>query len=153
MIIAGARGAAAGVAGVAVMTAAEKAEQLLTKRPNSYVPAHTLSHVLGLNRPDEDRWARNMTMHYGNGLLLGALRGVMSAANLRGPRAALMLTPVRLTWDQTLENLTGVGAPPWTWPHDELIIDVLHKTVFALATGIASDALVKPLDTSSAGRL
>ena len=152
LITAAIRGAAAGVAGVAIMTAAEKAEQLLTRRPSSYVPAHTLSHVLGLDRPDEDRWGRNMTMHYANGVVFGALRGVMSASNLRGPWAALMLTPVRLTWDQTLENLTGVGAPPWTWPRDELVIDVLHKTVFALATGFASDALVEPLASSSAGR-
>jgi hypothetical protein len=152
LLTAAARGAAAGVAGVAVMTAAEKAEQLLTGRPDSYVPAHTLSHVLGLDRPDEDRRGRNLLMHYGNGVVLGALRGVMSAANLRGPLAALLLTPVRLTWDQTLENLTGVGAPPWTWPRDELVIDVLHKTMFSLATGVASDALVEPLAGSSAGR-
>jgi hypothetical protein len=152
LIAAAARGAAAGLAGVAVMTLAEKAEQLLTRRPSSYVPAHTLSHVLGLDRPDDDDWPRNMAMHYGNGLLLGALRGIMSAANLRGPQAALMLTPVRLTWDQTLENLTGVGAPPWTWPRDELVIDVLHKTIFALATGAVSDALVEPRASSSASR-
>jgi len=144
------RGAAAGIAGVAVMTAAEKLEQSLTKRPDSYVPAHTLSHVLGLHDPDADDWGRNMAMHYANGLLLGALRGLMSAANLRGPFASLMLTPVRLTWDQTLENLTGVGAPPWTWPRDELVIDVAHKTIFSLATGAASDALIEPLAWSSA---
>jgi hypothetical protein len=149
---AAALGAAAGIAGVAVMTAAEKLEQQLTRRPSSYVPAHTLAHVLGLPRPNEDHWARNMAMHYGNGLLLGAVRGIMSAANLRGPRASLMLAPVRLSWDQTLENLTGVGAPPWTWPRDELIADVLHKTVFSLATGVASDALVDPLPSSSARR-
>jgi hypothetical protein len=146
------RGAAAGIAGVAVMTTAEKLEQQLTGRPSSYVPAHTLAHALGLGRPDEDRWSRNMAMHYGNGVVLGALRGIMSAANLRGPQASLMLAPIRLSWDQTLENLTGVGAPPWTWPRDELVIDVLHKTVFSLATGVASDALVAPLPSSSARR-
>lgn len=73
----------------------------------------------------------------------------MAAANLRGPRATMMHAPLRLTWDQTLENLTGVGAPPWTWPRDELVIDVLHKTVFSLATG---DALIEPLPDSSARR-
>src|SRR3954469_6307526 len=109
---AAARGAAAGAAGVAVMTVAEKLEQQLTNRADSYVPAHTLGHVLALRRPDDDSRARNVAMHYGNGLVLGALRGVMSAANLRGPRASLMHAPIRLTWDQTLENLTGVGAPP-----------------------------------------
>ncbi len=64
----------------------------------------------------------------------------------------MMHAPLRLTWDQTLENLTGVGAPPWTWPRDELVIDVLHKTVFSLATGAVADALIEPLPGSSARR-
>lgn len=34
-------GLAAGAAGVAAMTIAEKLEQRLTQRPNSFVPAHT----------------------------------------------------------------------------------------------------------------
>ena len=135
---AAARGALAGLAGVAAMTAGEKLEQLVTRRPNSYVPAHTLAHALGLSRPDADSWSRNMAMHWGNGLLLGAVRGVMSAANLRGPWAAILHTPLRLSWDQVIENITGVGAPPWTWPRDEVVIDVLHKAVFSLATGAVS---------------
>ena len=48
-----ARGLLAGVAGVAAMTLAEKLEQACTKRPNSYVPAHTLERLLGLpHKPD-----------------------------------------------------------------------------------------------------
>ena len=147
---AAARGAVAGLAGVAVMTSAEKIEQRLTGRPNSYVPAHTLAHMLGLPDADADKWARNMTMHWSNGIVLGALRGVMAAANLRGPWAASLHTPVRLTWDQTLENLTGVGAPPWTWPRDELIVDVVHKVIFSLATGAVADALIRSRKGSSA---
>jgi hypothetical protein len=149
---AAARGAAAGLAGVAAMTLAEKLEQRITGRPSSYVPAHTLAHVLGLAQPDEDSWTRNMLMHYGNGVVLGAVRGIMAAANLRGPQATTLHAPLRLAWDQTLENLTGVGAPPWTWPRDEVVIDVLHKTVFSLATGVVADAIVPPLPTSSARR-
>jgi hypothetical protein len=146
------RGIAAGLAGVAAMTAVEKVEQRFTGRPNSYVPARTLAHALGLPRPDADDWRRNMAMHWGNGVLLGALRGIMAAANLRGPWASLMHSSVRLTWDQTMENLTGVGAPPWTWPRDELVIDVFHKAVFSQVTGAVADALVEPLPGSSARR-
>src|SRR3712207_8543693 len=36
------KGLLAGLAGVAAMTAAEKIEQQFTRRPNSFVPGHTL---------------------------------------------------------------------------------------------------------------
>jgi len=134
-------GLAGGLAGAAVMTAVEKLEQRATGRPNSYVPARALAHLLRLPKPDEDRWGRNMAMHYGTGALVGVLRGVMAEAGLRGPWAATLFTPLRLTVDQTLENATGVGAPPWTWPRDELVIDVAHKAVYALVTGVAVDRL------------
>ena len=52
-----------------------------------------------------------------------------------------MFTVIRLANDQTLENITGQGAPPWTWPRDELVIDVMHKGVYAFTTGLIADAL------------
>ena len=91
-------------------------------------------------------------MHYGTGAMAGALRGLMSASNLRGPLASLMFTEIRLSVDQTLENATGVGAPPWTWPRDELAIDIVHKAVYAFVTGAISDALVSASPSSSAAR-
>jgi hypothetical protein len=80
-------------------------------------------------------------MHAGQGALVGVLRAVMANAGLRGPWASAMFTVVRLTSDQTLENATGVGAPPWTWPRDELAVDLLHKTVYGFATGVVADLL------------
>jgi hypothetical protein len=145
-------GAAAGIAGAGAMAATAKLEQAFTGRPDSYVPGHTLSHLLGLPDPDSDRWGRNMAMHYLAGATAGAVRGVMSAANLRGPYASLMHSNLRLSFDQTLENATGVGAPPWTWPRDELVVDVAHKTVYAMVTGAVVDALVEPSPTSSVRR-
>jgi len=41
------RGLTAGLVGVAAMTAAEKIEQMVTNRPNSFVPAHTLERLTG----------------------------------------------------------------------------------------------------------
>ena len=146
------KGTLAGLAGAAVMTAGEKLEQRLTRRPSSYVPGRTLANLLGLSHPNEDRFARNMTMHYAAGAMLGTVRGVMAAANLRGPLASLMHTPVRLSTDQILENLAGVGAPPWTWPRDELLIDVVHKGVYSFATGAIADATISALPNSSAAR-
>jgi hypothetical protein len=147
-----AAGALAGVAGAGAMAAASKLEQLATGRPDSYVPGRTLARLLRLPDADRDRWLRNMGMHYLAGATVGTVRGLMSAANLRGPFASLMHTNVRLTFDQVLENATGVGAPPWTWPRDELVIDVSHKALYGFVTGALADALVSPSRASSARR-
>ena len=80
------RGLVAGVAGVAAMTAAEKVEQLFTHRPNSYVPAHTLERLLQLtHKSDEAQLELNWAMHWGQGIVLGAVRGLMAERGLRGP--------------------------------------------------------------------
>jgi hypothetical protein len=136
------KGMLAGAGGVAVMTLGEKLEQAVTKRPDSFMPAHTLERVLGLaQRRDAQRRRLNLGMHVGQAVLLGAWRGIMAEGGLRGPRASAMFTVVRLANDQTLENVTGQGAPPWTWPRDELFVDVLHKAVYAFTTGAIADAL------------
>ncbi|QDV39581.1 hypothetical protein [Tautonia plasticadhaerens] len=137
------RGMVAGLAGVAAMTAAEKVEQLFTRRPNSYVPAHTLERLLGRpGRPDEQRLGLNWAMHWGQGILLGAVRGLMAERGVRGPVGSLLFMNLRLLNDQSLENATGVGAPPWTWPVDEQAIDLLHKGVYAFVAGAVADRLV-----------
>ncbi|BBZ07016.1 hypothetical protein MDOR_11850 [Mycolicibacterium doricum] len=135
-------GLIAGSMGVAVMTVAEKIEQRLTGRPNSYVPADVWSRLSGArDMSPRARLAANWGMHYGQGALLGVLRSVMSEAGLRGPLASGKFTVLRLTTDQILENATGIGAPPATWPRREQVIDVLHKGVYAFATGAVTDAL------------
>ena len=137
------RGLVAGVAGVAAMTAGEKLEQLVTKRPNSYVPAHTLERLLRLPvKPDEERVWLNWTMHWGQGILMGAVRAMMARRGLRGPFGSWMFMNLRLLNDQTLENTTGVGALPWTWPVKEQVVDLLHKGVYAFVTGAVADRLI-----------
>jgi hypothetical protein len=55
------------------MTAAEKLEQLLSGRPSSFVPAHTLERLLGMpHKPDQQRVLLNWGMHRGHGIVLGA---------------------------------------------------------------------------------
>ena len=139
-----ASGLLAGAAGVAAMTLAEKLEQAFTGRPNSYAPAHTLERLLGLpERPDEERLWLNWAMHWGQGIVLGAVRAVMAERGIRGPVGSFMFLNLRLLNDQTFENATGVGAPPWTWPIDEQVIDLLHKAVYAFATGAVADRLIE----------
>ncbi len=136
-------GLAAGAAGVAAMTLAEKLEQRITGRPDSYVPAHTLERLLRRPaRPGSDSLAMNWAMHWGQGILLGAVRGWMAEAGVRGPMGSFLFFNLRLLNDQTLENLTGAGALPWTWPVDEQVVDLLGKGIYAYVTGAVADALL-----------
>jgi hypothetical protein len=131
------QGLLAGAAGVAAMTVAEKLEQRVTGRPDSQVPGEVLGRLLHRHGGA----GLTVAMHAGQGALVGVLRAVMAQAGLRGPWASGMFTVVRLTSDQILENATGVGAPPWTWPRDELAVDLLHKTVYGFAAGAVADLL------------
>ena len=147
-------GAGAGLAGVAAMTALEKVEQAVLGRPSSYVPARTLRALTGGSPSDAERppgW--NHAMHWGTGALVGTLHGVWAAVGMRGPRAHLAHAAVRLATDQTLENATGVGAPPHTWPWREQVVDVAHKAVYSLVTGLVVERLVAPDLESGRGRV
>jgi hypothetical protein len=136
------QGLAAGTVGGVVMTLGEKVEQAVTGRPDSHVPARVLQRLTGRpERPGTQPPPVNWAMHYGQAALLGVLRSVMAQTGLRGPVASAKFTVVRLTNDQILENATGVGAPPSTWPRKELVVDVLHKAVYAFVTGAVADAL------------
>lgn len=85
LLIAASKGALCGLAGVAIMTVGEKAEQALTQRKDSYEPARTLLTLLGNNPTQRDKPVRwNHLMHWGTGLLLGSLRGIWSATGIRG---------------------------------------------------------------------
>ena len=140
-------GLLAGAAGVAAMTVAEKLEQKVTGRPDSYTPAHTLERLLRQpHKPDSERLWMNRGMHWGQGILLGAVRGWMAGRGMRGPFASFLHLNLRLLNDQSLENLTGAGALPWTWPADEQIIDIAGKGVYALVTGAVADRLIPSKD-------
>lgn len=127
------------------MTVSNKLEQLITHRPNSYVPGHTTANLLGLSR-DRHPDLLNQVHHYGMGVLNGPFRAIMSFYGIIGPVASLMFLPIRILSDQIAENTAGTSTPPWTWPINEQVIDVLHKGVYALVVGYMTDKLVRGVD-------
>lgn len=148
------RGAVAGLAGALIMTGGEKVEQQLTGRPNSYVPGRAMQAMMGQADSDASRpLVPNQVMHWGTAALLGALRGVWSATGIRGAQATATHTVVRLAFDQTVENLSGAGAPPSTWPVGEQVLDAAHKAVYSIVTGWVSDSWISPTAQSTRGRV
>ena len=57
------------------------------------------------------------------------------------PMANAMFWVTRLTTDETMEVVSGVGKPPWSWPAKLASVDVFHKGVYAFATGMVADRL------------
>ncbi|MDX2358324.1 hypothetical protein [Dietzia sp. PP-33] len=146
-------GAVAGLVGAGLMLVGEKAEQAITGRPNSYVPARALLTMLGRRPGDDvrsDGW--NHLMHFGTGATVGAVRGIWAATGIRGAHATVWHTIIRLGVDQTVENATGVGAPPTTWPAGEQVVDVLHKAVYSAITGVVAERALPPTLRSRRGR-
>jgi len=138
---AAAQGGVAGLVGTVVMTVGEKAEQALTGRPDSYVPARTLQRLLGRRHP-RDSAAWNHTMHWGTGVLLGVVRGLVGRAGLRGVGGAAALTGGRIGFDHLLETATRVERSPLSWPAGVMAVDAAHKTVYAVVTGAVADLLL-----------
>lgn len=145
-------GAVAGLVGGTVMVMGEKIEQAITHRPNSYVPARALMTLLGQHPSDTAKpFIWNHLMHYSTAATLGALRGVWAVTGIRGTYANAWHTVVRLGFDQTIENATGVGAPPAAWPTREKTVDLLHRAVFSAVTGMVADRMLPPVLASSRG--
>ena len=72
---------------------------------------------------------------------MGALRGALDLAGLRGPQASLAHFALLWGGDAALYRALGIAEMPWRWTSDELATDLLHKGVYAAVTGAVYDTL------------
>jgi hypothetical protein len=136
------KGLVAGAAGTAVMTVSSMLEARLRGRDASSAPAEALEHLLDVEPADEAAAQRlNHVAHWGYGTALGALRGLIGVAGLRGAPAAA--THFGLVWgaEQAVLPALDVSPPAWEWSPEEVGLDALHHLVYAAATGIAYELL------------
>ena len=132
-------GIVAGFLGTAAMTASSTIEARLRRRPASSAPARATAKALGIEAFDSDR-ARarfNDLSHWGYGTGWGVVRGVLGATGMPTARATAMHGAA--VWGSAAVTLPALDvAPPFVfWGRKEVAIDVLHHTVYALATGAA----------------
>ena len=136
------RGLLSGLVGTVAMTISEMIEMRVTGREASTVPAQVGSKLLGVHPDGDEQMGRlNAVVHWGHGALLGATRGLMSITGLRGLPATLGHFAAFWIGDVALYKLLGIAPAPWRWNRQELVIDVLHKGVYALVTGAAYEKL------------
>jgi hypothetical protein len=137
------KGLLAGAAGTAAMTVSSTLEAKIRGREPSKAPARAAAKVLGINEFEssaaESRFSN--LVHWGYGTGWGVVRALLGLAGLSpGAATAGHLAAV---WGNEAVMLPTLGvAPPfWMWGADEVAIDVFHHVVYAVATGVAYEAL------------
>jgi hypothetical protein len=132
-------GLLAGLVGTGAMTASSTIEAKLRGRAFSSAPARATAKALGISGFDGDlaRARFNDLSHWGYGTGWGVLRGLLGAAGL--PAAGATAAHGAAVWGSAAVTLPAMEiAPPVVfWPKQEIAIDLLHHTVYAVATGAA----------------
>ena len=138
-----ARGMISGAVGTAAMTASELLEMSLSGREASTVPGQVGAHLLPGRDPHSaaDAEALNTAVHWAHGITMGALRGALDAAGVRGPTASAVHFAMLWGGDAALYRTLGIADLPWRWTAAELGADLGHKAVYAAVTGLTYDAL------------
>jgi hypothetical protein len=140
------RGLIAGVVGTVAMTVSERLEMAVSGRAGSPVPGQVGAHLLPGKDPQSpsDVEALTSPVHWAHGVSMGALRGALDVAGMRGREASV--AHFALVWgaDAALYRALGIADVPWRWHADELASDVLHKSVYAAVTGAVYDARTGP---------
>lgn len=137
-----ARGAVAGVAGTVAMTASQAVEMRLTGRQPSDVPAQVGERLSGYTPADEAAHQRvNTGVHWGHGVVNGALRGLIGLTGATGASATALHFGAVWGTDAALYHALGIAPPPWAWETAALGTDVLHKGVYAVVTGLVYERL------------
>lgn len=159
------KGLAAGLAGTLAITVSQMIEMKLTNRGMSDAPAKVGGDVLGVEPKGEaelekrkadhssngvheveDKVAFNkdkfsQLMHFGYGTGWGEARGIMDLIGIRGLLASLL--HFGAVWGTALVMLPAKNAaqPVTKWPPKQIVIDVIHHAVYALAAGVMYDAM------------
>ncbi len=135
-------GIVAGVAGTVALTASEKLEQTFTKRPTSTVPAQVGAKIA---KPDlkngADVQKLNLVVHWGHGVMMGVVRGLLGATTLGALTASILHYPLVWGGDVALYAALGIAPAPWKWGGKALATDLLHKGVLSLVTSLVFIAL------------
>jgi hypothetical protein len=133
-----ARGLAAGLAGTAVMTAAQAGYYKLQDAEASTVPAEVAKRVIrGVlqRKVDEDKTGLlNNVMHWGYGSGLGIVYG-LAQGNARGRALPAGLAFGTAVWAASLAHLRAMQlAPPaWEQPPSQLASDAAFHLIYGTA--------------------
>jgi len=136
-------GLVAGFLGTAAMTVSSTVEARLRRRAASTAPARATAKALGIEAFASDRaQARfNDLSHWGYGTGWGVVRGLLGTTGM--PAANATAAHGAAVWGSAAVTLPALEvAPPFVfWGREEVVIDLFHHAVYAIATGAAYELL------------
>ena len=136
------QGLFAGAAGTVAMTISSSLEAKLRGRGASRAPADAAGKLLGIQPRDpagKERFSN--VVHWGYGTSWGAVRGLLHAAGLDGPKG--LVAHFAAIWGSSQVMLPSLDVAPPLWESEpkEIAIDVFHHAVYVTATAAAFAAL------------
>jgi hypothetical protein len=140
-----ARGALAGLAGTAVMTAFQRTVAMpLSGRAESAEPLRVVKQLTPFSPPRGPRRRRavNYVAHFGIGAAWGAGHGLLaSRLKSRGFASGAKVFAVLGAGDAVGNAALGVHDWPWRWSPRDAAVDLADKFLLAVATALAFDRL------------
>jgi hypothetical protein len=137
------KGLVAGFIGTAAMTVSSTVEAKLRGRAPSSAPARATAKVLGIAEFEDDvaKARFNDLSHWGFGTGWGVVRGLLSESGLPAATATAVHGAAVYGNSQVMLPALEIAPPSVFWPKQEIAIDAFHHAVYAIATGIAYEAL------------
>lgn len=146
-------GVMAGVVGTAAITISQAIEMKIDGREASSAPADAASKVLDIKPESEEKKEKvSQQIHWAYGSSWGIARGLISLTGLKGWKATLV--HFGAIWGTAMVMLPSLDvAPPATEEDAKTIsIDGLHHAVYAIAAGLAFDAIAKRTSEAALGK-
>ncbi|MEX8545984.1 MAG: hypothetical protein V5804_00155 [Mucilaginibacter sp.] len=137
-------GVMAGLVGTAAITVSQMIEMKIDGRQPSSAPVDAVSKVLDMKPTSEEQKAKvSQQIHWVYGTSWGIVRGLISLTGLKGWKATVI--HFAAIWGTEMVMLPSLDiAPPATEEDAKTIsIDGLHHAVYAVAAGLAFDAIAK----------
>lgn len=137
-------GILAGLAGTAVMTAAQMIEMKITGRKGSYTPYNAIEKTFGVEaKTEDDKEILNTLTHFTYGTIWGIPRGISAVSGAGG--AAGTTAHFAAIWGTELTVLPALDIiePVTTWQPKVTVTDAFFHSIYALAAGITADVLAQ----------
>ncbi len=135
-------GLLAGLAGTAAITLSQMIEMKITKRKPSVVPEQAVEKTLDVGAVTEEKKEKvAQEVHWVYGTTWGVPRGLIRWAGLKGWPATL--AHFSAVWGTSLLMLPALGLskPVREREIQATLIDAMHHAVYAVAAGLAVDAI------------